>query len=300
MRAFSAEVKDEILQSLNTRRQCDACLSGMLLFGKQLSENCISLITESGPTAAFFAKNLSRIAEVSLTPEVIEQGGRRLFAVSLTEAPAIQKAFDRFSFEKGPKRPKMPADLCSKQKLTAAVVAGAFLVCGSVNDPNKPSHLEFVLPNLDLCNDLGLTLIESCSVLAKQTERGRKQIVYLKDSESIQDLLIFMGASDCALRHITVKVDKEGSNRINRSINCTYANMKKLGDAVGRQIEAINILTDRGKLDSLPPDLVQIAKKRLEHPDLPLSELCSLIEPPVSRSALNRKLCKLVELSKKS
>lgn len=297
MQAFSAAVKEEILNGLNSRGRCDACLLGMLVFCRQLSQDEISILTESRHTAEFFVRNLSRAACCEVSLEELKRSGRYVYSAALTDKRAISSVYEYFGFEKCGGRQKLSEKLMPKRKYYPQVAAGAFLVCGSVNDPMKRSHMEFVLPNLELCNELGLMLIEECSVTAKQTVRGNKQVVYLKDSESIQDLLIYIGASGSALKHITVKVDKEGSNRINRSINCTCANMKKSEAASEKQIEAIRALICDERLYTLSDDMIDVAQKRLENPDLPLSELCCIVEPRVSKSTLGRKLNRLVELA---
>ena len=62
---------------------------------------------------------------------------------------------------------------------------------------------------------------------------------------------------------------------------------------------AIEALEKSGKLDRLPEKLRQTARLRLEHPELSLSQLAELCDPPVSKSCMNHRLRKLNEEAKK-
>lgn len=296
MQPFSADVKDEILDNMNSRAKCDACIFGMLIFCKGLTDDALRLITENHRTAEFFNVNISRIIGHELEFSHVSRGDKTFYNIDISDGQDMLRLFDYFHIQSQPLVQRLTEYNMPKKKLLHAAVAGAFLVCGSVNDPNKPSHLEFVMPTVDLCNDIGITLIEECGVTAKHTTRGKSEVVYIKDSENIQDVLTYMGAPMSALKHITIKVDKEGNNRINRSINCASANIKKSTDAAARQIKAINILKESGEFDDLPHELISAANARLENPDMSLSELCEELEG-VTKSSLNRRLNKLIELA---
>lgn len=298
MQYFSAAVKDEILDGMTSRAKCDACLLGMLIFCKDLSRDELELMTENKHTADFFAANLSRISQRDVKASETAVGRRTMYDVFLADKDSISKIYEYYHVSEDKFSSVIEKNGFVKKKLLHEVIAGAFLACGSVNDPNKPSHMEFVITSVELCNYIGWTLIEECGVTAKQTVRGRHEVVYLKDSECIQDVLIYIGAPASALKHITVKVDKEGSNRLNRSINCTSANLKKMSAAAQKQVEAINILAENGRLDELSQELRQAAKARTDNPDMSLNELCDVIGEGVTKSSLNRRLNKLIDLAR--
>lgn len=294
---FSASVKEEILSNMNSRPKCDACIWGILLFCKKLKPDHIQLITENAETAAFFSKNLSRIAQSEISVNELNMRNRRLCEVEVTDTGAIARIYEYFNFDITRPHQRLDENTMPKKKLIPQVFSGAYLACGSVNDPNKESHLEFVIPTLDLCNDLGLLLIDNYGIIAKQMSRGKNEIVYLKDSENIQDVLTLIGAPMAALKHITVKVDKEGSNQVNRTINCATANFRKSNAAAQRQIDAINKLCEKGVMETLSQELQVVAAARVDNPDMALSELYKIIEPPVSKSGLNHRLNKLIAIA---
>lgn len=294
---FSVSVKEEILSNMNSRPKCEACILGMLLFCKKLRNDHIQFMTENADTAAFFAKNLGRISNTEIPVEEIDIGSRKLCEVDITDVDTISAIYAHFNFDKEKTHQRLDENIMPKAKFIPQLFSGAYLACGSVNDPIKKSHLEFVIPTLDLCNDLGLLLIDNYGIIAKQMSRGKNEIVYLKDSENIQDVLTLIGAPMAALKHITVKVDKEGSNQVNRTINCATANFRKSNAAAQRQIDAINKLCSKGIMETLPQELQVVAAARVENPDMALSELYKIIEPPVSKSGLNHRLNKLISLA---
>ena len=67
-------------------------------------------------------------------------------------------------------------------------------------------------------------------------------------------------------------------------------------EAAQVQLEAIRSLEQSGQLEGLPDMLRETARLRLEHPEDTLAELAALCDPPATKSALNHRLRKLVEL----
>ena len=97
---------------------------------------------------------------------------------------------------------------------------------------------------------------------------------------------------------MTAKMEKDLRNSVNRRLNCDSANLDKAVLAAREQTEAIRKLQAAGILENLPDKLQQTAALRLENPELTLSELAEEFDPPVTKSCLNHRLRKLVELAK--
>ena len=57
-------------------------------------------------------------------------------------------------------------------------------------------------------------------------------------------------------------------------------------------------LEEHGMMPSLPPKLRETAQLRQDNPEATLSELAQMQQPPVSKSAINHRMRKLIELSK--
>ena len=94
------------------------------------------------------------------------------------------------------------------------------------------------------------------------------------------------------------KVEKDLRNGVNRRVNCETANLTKVVDASIGQLAAIRKLEENGVLRTLPQKLQQTAQLRRDNPEATLSELAEMPDPPVSKSAMNHRMRKLIELSK--
>ena len=97
---------------------------------------------------------------------------------------------------------------------------------------------------------------------------------------------------------MNAKLEKSLRGGVNRRVNCDAANLDKAVEAAQIQLEAIRRLKDSGALDVLPDKLKEAAQLRLAHPEDTLSQLAEQCDPPITKSALNHRLRKLVELGK--
>ena len=131
----------------------------------------------------------------------------------------------------------------------------------------------------------------------KESHRKSNAITYFKQSNAIEDFLTAMGAPLAAMELMNAKAEKDLRGSINRRVNCDAANLDKAVDAAQGQIEAIYRLEERGMLDELPDKLKEAVDLRMAHPELTLTQLAELCDPPVSKSAFNHRLRKLMSLA---
>ena len=211
MPSFSYKVKEEILASVSSKDKADAVMLGILTFANSLEDKKILLLTENEKVKDFFILNTVRICgEDSVIATESRKGrGQTLYSIEVIGEENRLTLLEYFQTDSSR---RLTPDELPKEKFYPLVIAGAFLACGSVNDPLKKYHLEFVVPTLDLCNDLGLLLIESYGILCKHAERKGNNIVYLKESENIIDMLTLMGATDCSIELMNVKIEKDMRN----------------------------------------------------------------------------------------
>jgi DNA-binding protein WhiA len=128
-------------------------------------------------------------------------------------------------------------------------------------------------------------------------ERNGRYIVYTKESSVVEDLLVFIGAHNASLEIMNVKILKDIRNKVNRVTNFETANIDKTLSASKKQTDCINYLLKNMAPGYISDELYKTALLRIENPDATLKELCSMTEPPVSRSGMNHRLSKLCELS---
>lgn len=288
MQSFSYMVKSEIIDNLYSFEKANAAVLGILKLSKSFGNDGIALVTENEKTAEFLANHLNKICgntAVSIK-DLRKSEKSNLFTVSVDSIDDREFISSFFNVKDN----RLLKDDLPKKRYIPSLIAGIFLACGSIIDPNKEYHIEFVMPSLELCNDLGLILIDYFGILAKHTERKNVNIVYIKESENIEDMLTLMGASKASLEIMNVKILKDVRNKINRAVNCDNANIEKSLKAAERQIEDIELIERTIGFASLSEDLREIAEVRYNNPDYNLKELGLALNPPISRSGANHRL----------
>ncbi len=288
MTSFSQTVKYQIIEDIKSRNKIRAVLFGILSVCKELSADKLMFATENEDTADFLYSKLKSLCKVSdIHLSVSARRKHSTYNVSVNGSNEIEKIR---SFTGGIGRNNLK-DLHGND--CASVVAGVFLAAGSVTDPNKEYHMEFVLPSIELCNDLGLMFIENFGILAKHVSRKNSEIVYLKESENIEDMLTLMGASKSTLEMMNIKILKNVRNKVNRVMNCENANIERTVKASEKQIEDIELIEKTVGLSTLSDDLFETARLRYENPELTLKELGELFKPRITKSGVNHRLEKI-------
>ncbi len=296
--SFSANVKSELCRP-EVERGCCAlaeCM-GVLLYANTFAADCIRIVTESKD----FSKRLPRLfrkalgVRFDLLPEE-ETLGKLTYTI--TDGEKIRKVFElcgfsaRSSISLHVNLGLLEQDCCRK-----AFLRGAFLAGGSVTDPQKRYHLELSTTHLSVSRETE-TLLRELGLEPKETERKGSSVVYYKQSESIEDFLTAIGAPVSAMAVMQAKIEKEWRNEANRKTNCDSANVDKAVAAAQEQLSSLRLLEERGILETLPEKLRETALLRRENPSATLSELAELHEPPLSKSAINHRLRKLMSLAK--
>lgn len=185
--------------------------------------------------------------------------------------------------------------LCDK--CAVYFMQGLFIKNGFLSDPEKEYQLEFTIADEDMAAKLLATLYRRNFVF-KISQRRKGFVVYTRNSETIEDFLATIGAQNTCLEIMSSKVVKDIRNRVNRIRNCETANIAKAAKATTEHIEAIEKLMENGKFEFLSDDLKYIAELKMENPELSLSELAAITNPPMTKSSLNRRLKKLCDMAK--
>ena len=186
---------------------------------------------------------------------------------------------------------RVPENIRDDEEKMRAYLRGAFLAGGSINDPKTSRyHLEiysiYEEHNDDICQ-----MMNAFGLNARTIERRKGYITYLKEAEKIADFLAVIHASNAMLHFEDIRIIRDMRNTANRLVNCENAN-------INRQIEEIQYIEDTVGLDSLPDKLSEIAKIRLENPEISLKELGeTLPSGPISKSGVNHRLRKISEFA---
>ena len=178
-----------------------------------------------------------------------------------------------------------------------AYLRGAFCGVGTMSDPNKSYHLEFVMNSEIMAADLKKLINSFADMEAKTFRRGKKHIVYIKKAEYISDMLALMGASNKVMEFEEIRIKKEIRSSVHRAVNCDAANTDRIVDASLRQVEAIRKIAEISGLKSLPDKLLEVAVLRLEHPEVSISALGEMLDPPLKKSGINNRLRRIEEIA---
>ena len=299
--SFAAAAKAEICRTVPGKNCCAlAECFGILLFCNSFTTENIKIVTESRE----FAYNLPRLfmkafgVEFDAFPS-LEAPGKLVFQIYDPEKIDIIMAafgFDRADTLSLHVNLPVVEEECCKQTF----LRGAFLSGGSVTDPVKGYHLEITTTHSAVAKETYLLMGEVLGFYPKTTARGGGQILYIKQSEQICDCLTYLGAPVASMGIMEARLEKELNNKVNRRCNCDDANTSKVVEAAQEQLAAIRILKERGMLQNLPAKLQEAAAAREKHPESSLTELAAMMEPSITKPAMNHRLKKLVELSKEA
>ena len=298
MRSFSAAAKAEMCKN-NPQANCCALAEcfGILLFCNSFSSHGIKIITESDAFASLLPKLFKKAFSIGFDSQAGEKKtGKLVFQITSGEKlTAIMSAFgfDREeTFSMHINLPVVENDCCK-----VAFLRGAFLAGGSVTDPGKGYHLELATSHHSVAKECYVLIHETLGFPPKIASRAGTQVIYLKQNEQIADFLTFLGASVASMGIIEARLEHELNNQVNRRCNCDDANITKVVEASREQMNAIRVLREQNRFDTLPDKLKQAALVREENPESSLAELASLVEPQISKPAMSHRLKRLVELA---
>ena len=153
-----------------------------------------------------------------------------------------------------------------KEENGKAIVRGAFMGSGSVNNPEKEYHLEINVSNQQNRDKL-VNILQTLGICVKTFQLS----IYIKEGEEISKFLALIGAGKAVMQFEDIRIQKEMRGKVNRLVNCETANLNKTINASIQQIAAIKKLQKTGKFQKLEENLKEVARLRLENPDMPLS-----------------------------
>ncbi len=284
--SFSQDVKEELGRHMSPGRHCQlAELAALIHFCGQYGRE------KEGTFVLGFQTENETVAKKGFT--LLRKTFNIDVGVKMSEEQ-MQEIHAKIGDPDKPVDPILLKNSCCKR----AFLRGAFLSTGSISDPSKGYHLEFVCPDEDKAQQIR-EVLHSFEIEAKIVLRKKYHVVYLKEGESIVDLLNVCEAHVALMELENLRILKDMRNSINRRVNCEAANITKTVNAAARQIEDIEFIQSHGGWSMLPEMLQQMAEVRLEYPDASLKELGAYLDPPVGKSGVNHRLQKLSEIADK-
>lgn len=296
--SFSFETKNELCK-LPVQKVCCARAEayGILLYCNTFNNLEVRIITENPNFAARLPRLFHRAfhLEFDRKPEP-DQPGKLVF--QMVDPEKLRCIINHLGYV--PEQNlvlHINFGLLEEECCRASFLRGVFFAGGSIMDPLKRYHLELTTSHLQVSREMN-ALLQDCGFVPKNLVRNGSFVTYFKQSEHIEDFLTMVGAPVAAMNVMSAKVEKDLRNSVNRRLNCDSANLDKTVEAAQEQLEAIRRLARAGLMEQLPDKLQQTAALRLENPELTLSELAEEFEPPVTKSCLNHRLRKIMELAR--
>ena len=301
MQSFSAAAKAEICRELPQSSCCAlAECFGILLFCNSFQDDCIKIITESQDFGRLLPKLFRKAFGVGFD-QLPEEGTQGKLTYCITDPEKIGRVMEAFGFTQGDTLSlHINLAVVEEECCKASFLRGAFLAGGSVTHPAKAYHLEFTTTHQSVARECYMLLYETMGFYPKTAARAGAQVLYLKQSDLISDFLTFLGAPVAAMGIMEAKLEKELNNQVNRCCNCDDANTSKVVEAAQEQLGAIRVLKERALLEQLPAKLRQAVDAREANPEASLSELAAMMEPPITKPAMNHRLQRIVQLAKEA
>lgn len=287
---FSQSVKEELCEVKFKYEEALAELAAMIIFGENVENGDIVLRTDHANVAARIQLLLRKAAMEDVTIDIVR--GRRNYSINLL--PDVAEKAGVYFMEEGDIA--LDEDVYESDEAKRAFLRGAFIISGTISDPQKGYSCELFTYNENM-SYLACEMLENFGIKANTVKRNKYYVTYLKDKTSVNDFLNIIGAHKLMLELIVTQIQKDINSRENRTSNCQTANFDKTIKASVEQSRAIMRLKALPVWETLDEETKQLAELRLEHFDLSLSEIGGMMCPQMTKSSVNRRMKKLIELA---
>lgn len=300
--SFTSNIKNEISNVEYSDSEKMAELSAILNIGVKISDDKFEIYNENVSVARRIYKLIKDIYHVNIemdTSGVNSLRGNKLVLLSVSEK--VDMILEDLCINKSRKRIYVPEEyLVDEQKDKMAYIRGAFMVCGSINDPKTSRyHAEFVIQNEDCANFLN-NLLNELFLNSKVIKRDKNYMVYIKEAEKISDLIRMLNATTSLFYYEDIRIYRDHKNMTNRLNNCEQANVDKSLNASNEQLEMISKLRELIDFDLLDEKIQMICIYKEKYPESSMGELAEIIssetEKPITKSCINHRFRKIKEM----
>lgn len=287
---FSAQVKNEISESLLNEIENRYLLLGYIFMNADYNGNCTILSLENMSIAKKIVKTLKYSFRLNVNITVRIQKKFIVKRLFIFEVPDSKDIFSR---------ELMGLENSDREELNS-FIKGAFLASGSVNDPKKNQyHLEMIFPDEEKALFLK-KILARLDYNFKIIKRGKGYMLYLKASEEISDFLKLLGAINSLFYFEDIRIYRDHKNMVNRLNNCEQANYEKSLKTSDRQLEIIKFLKENDYYSLLDEKTVQVCDYRLKYPEMSFQALSDIIskeiDKKVTKSYINHHFRKINEV----
>lgn len=184
----------------------------------------------------------------------------------------------------------------ANEEVFAGVIRGYFLYFGYIKSPEKEYALDFFIDSEEGANEF-LSLLLALDKKVSLTTKKNKNLVYLRNSEDIMDILVTVGALQEFFKYEETTMIKDLKNKTIREMNWEVANETKTLNSANRQLKMIEYIDSLSGLSSLTPVVKEIAEIRLRYIESSLQEIADMIG--ISKSGVKNRFRRLEEIYNK-
>ena len=295
---FTTSLKEEISKNdinvIEARYELSAFLNSVAKFNKD--EILITL--ENASIARMIYKEIKEI--YGINPSIVVRIQKRFKVKQIYILRIIEKIdFIKKDISVGI---KINVDDLVSDEEKIAFIKGAFLAVGNVSNPSTSGyHLEFIFTKERLAKQV-LNLLNYFNLKAKLIKRGYKNIVYIKASECISDLIKMFKATNSLFYFEDIRIYRDHKNMVNRLNNCEIANQEKIFRTGQAQVEAISYLISHDLIGLLDENTRIVANARIKYPEVSMQELADIVtleyNYKIGKSGINHRFIKINNLVK--
>ena len=296
--SFSTDIKEELCELQIASACCKKAEAlGMLIFSRAFSLSEMTFMTELNCVALHYGDLIKELTGITPIISYSKAGNHKVRIDSIEDRKKILEFFGYSG-----KEISLSINFANFENTDeeenccySAFVRGAFLICGNITNPEKEYHLEFNISRIKLASEF-LSVLNEINLNMKSLTRNNTQLIYCKESETIEDCLGKIGATKSFFVLMETRAMKQVKNKINRRTNFEAANLSRTIEAGMVQIELIEHILSKIKLTDMTEDLAELCTLRLENPEASIDELGKMMSSPLSRSAVSRRLKKLKDI----
>lgn len=290
-KSFSSLVKDELCSlNIKNKNYASSELAAILIFGENADINKVVIKSARAQTLARIQSLVKRIYDYDISIDVIGSG--KSYSISLNTD--LTEEIGLFFSENGDI--EIDEDLFSDDECKKAFLRGAFIIGGTISAPEKTYSCELLTYNKNV-SVMTEEILTEFGIHSNTTKRKELYVTYLKDSASVSDFLNIIGAHNNMMSLMMTQIEKDVSNQANRQMNCKIANLDKTITASAMQCKAIEKIKNSPKWNFLNEEMKELGTLRLHYTDASLTELGEKMNPKLSKSAVNRRMKKFIEMA---
>lgn len=177
-----------------------------------------------------------------------------------------------------------------------AYLRGAVLASATVSHPSRAPHLELAVGSDRVAQGVAELIRGVVGGTVSVVEGPRRRVV-LKSGERIGELLAALGATRAFLDWDDRRLRRQLRGEANRLANADGANLRRTIEASAEQVRAVEAAIAAIGWSQLDEELRGVALARLANPEASLTDLGQLVDPPVGKSAVHRRLRRLAVLA---